>query len=228
MSRAGVWVHSIGPSPFGRRAPVGDDGRVSTPPAPRDNRVPAPPDGLDRPGRRSTYGSGSVPNMVRSLVVVLGLVAVLVAIVPRVNNVTQPAVDAVSVAAATARQTGLPLEVPAGLPGGWKATSARYAASTDGLLTWQAGYTTPQGGFVAVKQVRAASPAWLQAATDKGTPQGMTTAAGRTWQRLYAESRNQTSLVEQPASGLTTVVTGTAGMPEILTFVEALRPADPR
>jgi len=166
--------------------------------------------------------------MVRSLLVVLGLVAVLVAIVPRVNNVTQPAVDAVAVASGTAKETGLPIEVPVGLPGGWKATTARYAPGTDGLKTWQAGYTTPLGGFVAVKQVLGASPAWLREATNGGTPQGSTSAGNRTWQRVYAESRSQNSLVDQPPSGLTTVVTGTAGMPEILAFVEALQRAEPR
>lgn len=174
--------------------------------------------------------------MARSLLVILALVGVLVAIVPRVSRVDQPPVDALAVASNAVRESGLPFEAPVGLPAGWKATNARYVRATDDLMTWQAGWTTPGGGFVAIRQTAVASPSWLRGATSGGTPQGVLETSGRTWQRLYDPARDRTSLVLTPGSGaapgaadpLTTVVTATAGMEEILAFTNALRPAPPR
>ncbi len=183
------------------------------------------------PVRKSAYSLGSVPNMLRSLLVILGLVAVLIAIVPRVSSVDQPAVDAASVVSNAVRVSGLPFEAPVGLPSGWKATSARYDKSTDDLVTWQAGWTSPQGGYVAIRQTRAASPSWLRTATNGGQSQGTVEASARTWQKLFDPAHDQTSLVAEPAlgaSGVTTVVTGTAGLGEILQFTNALQPAQPR
>jgi hypothetical protein len=174
---------------------------------------------------------GSAPNMLRSLLVILGLVAVLVAIVPRVSRVDQPAVDAASVVSNAARVSGLPFEAPAGLPSGWKPTNARYEASTDDLVTWQGGWTTPKGGYVAIRQTKNGSAGWLKAATNDGLPQGSVDAAGRTWQKLFDASHNRTSLVSQAAQesgGVTTVVTATAAMDEILQFTDALQPVQPR
>lgn len=169
--------------------------------------------------------------MLRSLVVILSFVAVLVAIVPRVSSVEQRAVDAGSVVSNAVRESGLPFEAPVGLAPGWKATSARYAKSTDELMTWQGGWTTPKGGFVAIRQTKAASPSWLRTVTSAGQPQGTVEASGRTWQKLFDAAHDQTSLVTQSpqeTSGLTTVIAATAGLDEILQFTNALQPAQPR
>ena len=172
--------------------------------------------------------------MVRSLLVILGMVAVLVAIVPRTTGITQPPVDAAAVVADAVTQSGLPFAAPAGLPSGWTPTNARYAASTDGLPTWQGGWTTPQGGYVAIRQTKTSSPAWLQAATGDGKPTGQVQVAGRTWARYQATSpQPRNSLVDLPsgaaaATGLTTVITATASDEEVATFVTALKPAPSR
>lgn len=182
----------------------------------------------------SRYSMGSSGNMVRSLLVILGMVAVLVAIVPRTTGITQPPVDAASVVADAAMQAGLPFAAPVGLPSGWKATNARYAASTDGLPTWQGGWSTPQGGYVAIRQTKTSSPAWLQAATGEGKPTGQVQVGGRTWARYQATSpQPRTSLVDLPSgaaasTGLVTVITATAPDDEVATFVMALQPAPTR
>jgi hypothetical protein len=178
---------------------------------------------------------GSSSNMVRSLVVILGMVAVLVAIVPRTQGVTQPPVDAASVVSDAVRQSGLPFAAPVGLPSGWTPTSARYAASTDGLPTWQGGWTTPSGGFVAIRQTRTASPNWVTAATNEGTVTGRVDEGGRTWVRYVSTANQQerVSLVDVPAgaaadTGIATVVTAIAPDDEVATFVTALQPATRR
>ncbi len=204
---------------------------AAPPPGSVPSEVPGavPAEGPTRP--RSPYSLGSTPNMLRSLLVILGLVGVLLAIVPRVSKVEQPAVDAVSVVANAVRESGLPYEAPVGLPAGWKATNARYGTSTDGLLTWQAGWATPKGGYVAIRQTRAASPNWVKAATNDGVSQGTVSAAGRIWQKEYDSAHDQTSLVNAPsgqAAGVATVVAATAQLDEVLVFTNALQPARPR
>jgi hypothetical protein len=188
----------------------------------------------EQPARtRSRYAMGTYGNMIRSLLVVLGMVAVLVAIVPRVQSIQQPPVDAASVVADAVGQSGLPFEVPVGLPDGWSPTNARYAASTDGLPTWQAGWSTPKDGYVAIRQTKESSPAWLQAATSGGRQTGTRELAGRTWTVFYDPANKRTSLVDVPSGGgtatsMTTVVTAVADDDEITTFTTALKPAQPR
>jgi hypothetical protein len=184
----------------------------------------------EAPPPRSRYTMGTHGNMIRSMLVILGMVAVLVAVVPRVQSIQQPAVDATSVVADAVRQSGLPFDSPVGLPDGWWATNARYAASTDGLPTWQAGWRTPKGDYVAIRQTKTASPAWLQAATSGGQQTGTTVIDGRTWTRFYDSDNKRTSLVWVPsgaetATSLATVITAIAGDDEIVTFTSALTPA---
>jgi hypothetical protein len=202
------------------------------PPSVPSGASPAGP-AVEQPSPRSRYSMGSYGNMIRSLVVILGMVGVLVAIVPRIQTVQQPPVDAASVVVDAARQSGLPFEAPVGLPEGWSATNARYATSTDGLPTWQAGWSTPTGGYVAIRQTATASPAWLQAATNGGTQTGTTQLAGRTWTRYYNTDAKRTSLVWVPsgaeaATSLATVITAIADDDQVATFTTALQPARPR
>jgi hypothetical protein len=176
---------------------------------------------------------GTWGNMVRSLVVILGMVALLVAVVPRIQSIKQPPVDATSVVADAVRQSGLPFEVPVGLPDGWYPTNARYTAGADGLPTWQAGWATPDDGYVAIRQTKNASPAWLQAATNGGKQTGTKELAGRTWTVFYDSADKRTSLVDLPSgadipTSLATVVTAIASDADVATFTTALTPVQPR
>lgn len=179
--------------------------------------------------RVSQYARGSVSNMARSLLVIVALVAALVALVPRSDQMTPPAVDAQSVVAHAVKESGSPFETPMGLGEGWTATSARYAVSTDGLRTWQAVWSTPSGGSVSLKQTMAATPGWLGVATNQAVAAGSVDLSGRSWERRD-DARGQIHVVSVSPEGLTTVVSGTVvsgagGLDEIGQFVAALRPA---
>ena len=169
---------------------------------------------------------GTAANMARSLLVILALVGVLVAIVPRGEGTTAPAVDAASVVSQAVKDSGLAFEAPVGLGDGWTATSARYAVSTDSRPTWQAVWSTPTGASIALKQTSAATSKWLDVATNHGTREASVDLGGRTWERRV-DSRDQTSLVFVSPQGLTTVVSATGGLDEVGQFVDALRPAVP-
>ena len=175
----------------------------------------------------SRYSLGSMSNLARSLLVIVGLVAVLIAIVPRISSVDQPAVDAASVVSNAVTQSGLALEAPVGLPAGWKATSARYAASTDDIVTWQGGWTTPDDGFVGIRQASAVTPKWIDQVTSSGQVVGSVQLAGRTWEKRYDSQNDQTSLVDEHDGALTTVITAKAPDADISTFTTALQVAKP-
>lgn len=192
---------------------------VSPPRQPAEAEPPAQP----APRRR---GFGSVGNMLRSMAVVFGLVAGLVLLVPRQNAVVQPPVDVMSLAHQVAGQTRWPVLAAQGLPDGWRATSARYERSTDGLMTWHAGYISPAQQYVAVEQTQAASDLWVQAETNRGKAEGPLVAAGRTWQKVDRLDKVQFSLVDRRpgSSAVTTVITGTAPYAVLADFAGHLKP----
>lgn len=163
------------------------------------------------------------------MAVVLALVAGLILLVPRQNAVVQPPVDVTTLARQVATQTRWPILAPQGLPDGWRATSVRFVRSTDALMTWHAGYITPDQEYVAIEQTTGATDLWVQAQVNRGKPEGTLSAAGRSWQKIDRLDKVQFSLVDRAkaTSGITTIITGTAPYAELATFAGYLRPVTP-
>jgi hypothetical protein len=157
--------------------------------------------------------------------VIAVLVVALIAIVPRVSSISQPPVDVPAAAGEIAHETGWPIEAPVDLPAGWKATSVRYVRSTDGLMTWHAGYQSPTGNYVAVEQTKDATPLWVAAETNRARETGQVQAGGRTWSTLVRSGKVQNSLVNRATAPgqLTTIVTGTGTFEELEMFAQALK-----
>lgn len=194
----------------------------STPEAPpTEAPQPTPP--------RSRYGNGTVAGVVLSMLVVGAVVAVLVAIVPRPASIEQPAVDVASSAREIAISSGLPISEPVDLPAGWKATSVRFVASTDNLMTWHIGYLTPDGGYVALEQAAEVTPDWIAAQTNRAREDGEVSINGQTWTRYAVAAREQLSirLPAEGAGGLTTLVTGKAPIEDLTFFAERLEVVQP-
>jgi hypothetical protein len=171
---------------------------------------------------------GSTKNLVYSLLAVVGMTAVLVLLVPRVDSVSGPPVDVHASAVAVQSETGWPIVEPVGLPEGWTQTSARYVRTTDDFMTWHAGYQTPSGTYVAVEQTMDPSAAWVAAQTNRAPREGSMEVAGRAWERLVRDNKVQNSLLYQPqeAGELTTLVTGTASFEDMAFFIEHLEQVD--
>ena len=169
---------------------------------------------------------GSTQNLVLSLLAVLGLVAVLVLIVPRVNSVSGPPVDIHATAVDVEERSGWPIVEAVGLPDGWAPTSARYVRTTDGFMTWHAGYQLPDGTYVAVEQTMDPSRAWVEAQTNRAPKAGTIEAAGRTWTTYERDTKVQNSLLDDPQTtdDLTTLITGTASFEQMAEFATHLRP----
>jgi hypothetical protein len=167
--------------------------------------------------------------MARSLLVVAVLVALLIAIVPRVNRVSQPPVNVAAAAVEVAKESGWAISRPVGLPEGWKATSVRHVRSTDGLMTWHAGYTAPSGNYVALEQTKDPTRGWVEAQTNRARRTGELQAAGRTWATYERTPKVQRSLLAEGTAGdkLTTLITGTGTFEELTAFAEYLQPVEP-
>ena len=176
---------------------------------------------------QSRYSLGSAKNLVYSMLAVLGMVAVLVLMVPRVQTVGGPPVDVATEASQVRAETGWDIVAPEGLPDGWSPTSVRYVRTTGDFMTWHVGWKTPRDTYVAVEQTLDPTREWVAAQTNRAPEEGTLDIAGRTWTTFVRDTKTQNSLLDQPAAGsgeLTTLVTGDADFDDMAVFVEALRP----
>jgi hypothetical protein len=171
------------------------------------------------PVRRGTRKTAA--DMVRSMLVIIGFVAVIVLLVPRPNEVVQPDVDAAGAAAgARAGLTFVPA-VPTGLPAGWVARTAKAQVGTDDVDMWLLQYRTPDGAYGAVRQAREATAAWEARQVTDGREDGTVRVGGADWVVRSRPDRGITSWVLRRGD-LTTVVTGTASAAELETLVTHL------
>ena len=184
------------------------------------SETPAGPPATGTPPPLGRGTRRSVADMLRTLAVIIGCVAVLVLIVPRPNEVRQPDVDATA-AARTAR-AGLSFvpAVPVGLPAGWAARRAEAQVGTDDLAMWSLQYWTGRA-YASVRQARGATPAWEARQVTDGREDGTVTIDGRAWVVRSRTDRGITSWVLR-AGDLTTIVTGTASDEELRTLASRL------
>ncbi|RBY79596.1 DUF4245 domain-containing protein [Geodermatophilus sp. TF02-6] len=169
----------------------------------------------------------SATNMIRSLaplvLICLGLVGWMAAKNSGVDPVRE--VDPASTVQLAAARAGYPVVVPAGLPEGYRPTSARTDAGTAGAgdpVTLEIGYLTPSeefAGFAVSDDARA--PA-VTAVLDDARQQGTVDLGGQTWTRSTT-GRGETVLWREDA-GVTVLVTGSAGEGELETVAAAVRP----
>jgi hypothetical protein len=180
-------------------------------------------------------------SMVISMVVILVAVLAWVAMVPRVREISQPAIDVTPVAAHVRQETGWAISQPR-LPAGWKATNVRFTSAADGVRTWHAGYLSPDGHYVSIDQTATtgATGTWVSARTSDGQGAGTLIAAGTTWLKLSSRDPVQRSLLSRgsaskgsaskgsvskgsDAGDLTTVLSGTASFAQLAQFAETLK-----
>ncbi|CCH73312.1 DUF4245 domain-containing protein [Nostocoides australiense] len=172
----------------------------------------------------SMYARGSAANMVRSLLVIGGLMVLLFFMVARVNSVSGPDVDISRVATPIVKEYGWPIEAPAGLPDGWRPSAVRFVPSTDKLRTWHLGYISPDGHYIAIEQTKDATEAWITQQTNRAPEGGTLEAGGRTWQKYVREAKTQNSLVAPGPGDLTTIITGDGTFEELTLFADHLKP----
>jgi hypothetical protein len=211
---------------------------ASTPSGPVDTSVRSVESGEPvepvEPGRapaapKSRYSMGTMPNMLRSLLVIGFFVLVLVAIVPRMSQVERPSVDAGGKAAAVATQTGWPVEMPTGLGSDWVPTTATYAVGTLSVPTFTTVWRTPSGHDLSFKQAKGPTQTWLTTSVTDNPTAGTASVGGRTFERYAGGRTSQVSYVVRPSAsgGLTLVATTDGSEDELKAFVAGLEPVTP-
>lgn len=153
------------------------------------------------------------------MALVLVLVAALVVLLPRPQEQVRQPVD-VADAAAAARSAQAPHVVP-DLPDGWTATSARFTPQgVDGVPTWHVGYLTPSQRYAGLEVAAGVTPGWLEEQTSEGVDAGARDVAGVSWVERVSPDGARRSLVTE-RDGVTTVVTGTATLDELVVLAAA-------
>ncbi len=125
----------------------------------------------------------TVNNLVFSLLVTVGLVAVIYLLVPRAEgNFAELSLDVEQAAAQAGADR--PLAVP-DVPETWKAKQATLR-STDGVSFWQVHYTTENEAYASIVQAYRAdgaevSPQWISEKLESQTPTGTEQLGGVDW-----------------------------------------------
>jgi hypothetical protein len=163
--------------------------------------------------------------MVRSLAVVLGVVAIVLLVTWRPQPDPISVVDVAPFAQlASAEASFIPLQVDPILDG-YQPTSARWEPTTEsgGEKVWFLGYVTPEGEYLQVSQSVTREPLFIAEQTAEGIPGELMEINDATWQRF--ETPDRRSLVQESESGVT-IVSGTMGWDALATATTVLAPVD--
>lgn len=155
------------------------------------------------------------------MVVVLAVVAAILLVTwrpkpdpVRVVDITQALVSAQSTADFT-------VEIPAIVD--LRLTSARWepTPASGSTPVWHLGYVTPADEYLQVTQSRASDSAFVAEQTARGEPGEMVSIAGDDWRVFTSPDRVSVVRIED---GVTTVVSGTDVLDQIMTAAGSLRP----
>jgi hypothetical protein len=208
---------------------------------PSDGRPPQPPEqarattGGAAPGEAAPPRSSAADrasrlnpaNMLRSLLplVVIALLIVGYQAFKSSGETNVHPIDPTSTERLAAGQAGYPLVAPAGLPSGYRPTSARTDADPDRTgepVTLQIGYVTPSeefAGFVVSDDPKADA---VTSVLDGAAQQGTVDVAGTAWTRSR-NARGETVLSRRAGAALV-LVSGSASEQELETVAGAVRP----
>lgn len=168
----------------------------------------------DRPRGFETVG-----DMVRSLGLVLVLVALFMLGLPRPHREAVTVVDYSLELAQARRAAPYPVLAPSGLSPRWRATSVRLSGE-GGATRWHLGFVTPDDEYAALEQSNEGGD-FEARMTAAGAPDGTSSVAGRGWERRLRTSKEQRSLVLR-SGGVVTIVTGTASYAELEALAASL------
>jgi hypothetical protein len=191
-------------------------GRVSTPTGTTDEHQ-SPPEPAARRGVRGTAG-----DMIRTLLVILAVVAVIFFLVPRPGRIPPAPVDVPGSAQGAAGTLGFTPLVPQGLPADWTATAAEARDGMDGVKAFHIGYVTGRQYYAGVEQATSVTDEWLNVNDAGGTPVGEVTIDGVKWQRLEKPERTYTSLLVRRPGRVVLVTSKGGGVAEATVLARAL------
>lgn len=205
-----------------------EDGVVSAPPPrPSTPQSPTPQPPAPSPGRPSSARPNPTMADVVRVVVLLAVGIVTIGWLGslfRADTVVEPAaVDYAAIAATAQDAAGFELVVPADLPDGWRATSARWHPDEQ---RWHLGLLTAEDQYVGLEQLPAGVSEARTAYAPDATEAGSVTVGGRTWMRLVDEDTGAVTLLREWRSS-TVLVNGSAPEPALEGFARLVTASPP-
>lgn len=177
--------------------------------------VPQPTGHRNRPMRQT------VGDMIRSMVVVLAVVGAILLVTWRPAPDPVRVVDITPALVAASSNAEFTVEIAA-LPD-LRPTSARWepTAASGAIPVWHVGYVTPTEEYLQVSQSAASDTAFIAEQTAQGDPGEWVVIDGAEWQVYTAPERVSVVRIE---GGVTTIVSGTDPLPQVMTAAGSLRP----
>jgi len=173
-----------------------------------------------RPNARLRQTAG---DMVRSLLVVLAVVAAIMLLSWRPQPEAVKVVDPMPALTVAGIEAGFTVRAPAALPEIWRATSARWEptqySAPDPVL--HLGFVTPSGEYAQVSESTSSTDRYLAEQTADGTAAGEQAVSGVTWARWEGADRRSLVLA---SPDVLTVVSGTGSWDELATLAGSLQP----
>ncbi|MDF9810307.1 hypothetical protein M2116_001272 [Aurantimicrobium minutum] len=138
----------------------------------------------------------TINNLVYSLLVTVGLVAVIYFLVPRADGEPNWQVDYVAQSEIASTSLGESLLVPA-MPEQWRANAAELRNATNGQVTsWYIGFITPSDKFIAFNEAFDANETWVANELKDYPATGTVTIDGQQWTVYDNRSMNDAGNVE--------------------------------
>jgi len=173
-------------------------------------------------GRPNARLRQSLGDMVRSMAVVLVVVAAILLVTWRPKpDAVKPVDPAIAVTLVTMQKEFPPL-IPQGLPTGWVLTSARFepTAKSNGQPVFHLGYVTPSGQYAQVEESTATSAGFLNETTDGGVAGATRQVGDRMWQQWSSDGRQSLVSVDSTHA---VVISGTGGVDEVAALAASLQ-----
>lgn len=201
------------------------DGRVteSQEPRPTGDATTTPGPDVVPTGRPNARLRQTVWDMVRSMALVLGVVAVIFLLAWRPQPEAIKVVDPAPTVELAAVQADFEVVAPTGLSSEWRPTSARWQPTekSGGAPVLHIGYVTPTDEYAQVSMSASDDAAFLEEQTAGGQQTGTQAVGSQTWQRWETAKRRSLVLVAQ---GRTLSVSGTGSWDELIALAVSLEP----
>jgi len=199
--------------------PAGAEARDETAAAEATAATPA------EAGPAAPVGRLRRPNPVRDMAISLGVLVVPLLVLmafcrPQAADIET--VDASRTYRAASAEAKYPVREPAGLPSGWRATSASVNRLAGGPITLRVSYITPSSKYIQVVQSDIPSETLIPQELGGGKIQGRTEIGAVVWHRYAGRRGDETALVLLDPK-VTVVVTGDAPVGELTAFAALLR-----
>lgn len=166
----------------------------------------------------SSRGNPAIGDIIRSMVVIGAIILALYGVgkifSSQPESVVEP-IDYATVVAQARPAASFPLLAPAGLPEGWRATSARF--QTNG---WHLGVLTDADDYVGLEQLRGTSGRAVDRFADGSRSTGTADVAGQTWNVRTGPDGRLTYLRNE--NGFTTLLNTSASRRVLEDYIASL------